>query len=367
MISSVWIIAPSSVRAIDSGIWENREPATAPEPRIHSPLTYHLNAGLVMLYGGFNENFAHYNDTWGYDYSQNTWIDRNPSTAPPGTGGHCLSYDWDSRQLILFGGHLSQGGSSLETLHQTWAYDYTANTWTNRTTTTHPEGLCWADMVYVVQAERQILFGGLRDGAIASAATWEYDYDTNSWTLRSPTASPTSRFDHRMVYDQESDKIILVGGVSATGAILSDVWAYDYTSNTWTQRTAFPTPIASHALSYDSNLDRVVLFGGCHNFAETDVSDQTWTYDYNTNTWTQLFSTPHPPPLVRSYMAYDHSAQRSILFSGRSPSPDPILYDDTWALYLFNLPEFPWFIVIFAIIVIVIIIILIIWFWRRRQ
>jgi N-acetylneuraminic acid mutarotase len=320
-----------------------------------------------MLYGGFNENWDHYNDTWGYDYSQNTWINRNPGTAPPGTGGHCLSYDWDTRQLILFGGHLAGGGASLETLHQTWAYDYDANTWTNRTTSTHPSGRCWADMVYDVQAERQILFGGLEDNANAAQDTWAYDYDTNTWTLRNPATSPAARFDHRMVYDQESDKVILVGGVSGAGAIRSDVWAYDYTSNTWTQRTAFHRPIASHALSYDSNMDRVVLFGGGHNFAETDVSDQTWTYDYNTDTWTQLLPTPHPPLLIRTDMAYDHSAQRNILFGGRGPSPDPILFEDTWALYLFDLPPFPWLIIIAVIAVIFIIIILIICLWRRRQ
>jgi N-acetylneuraminic acid mutarotase len=346
--SAFAVFSPGRVSAIPMGTWANMEPTTAPVPRIHSPLVYHVNAGRVMLYGGFNATFEHLGDTWAYQYSSNTWTDRAPSTSPYATGGHCLSYDIDSQKIILFGGRLSGSDTTLVMYHETWAYDYTANTWTNRTTATHPASCCWGDMVYDIQAERHIMFGGLTDGANYLDDTWAYDYDTNTWTDRSPTSSPPGRFDHRMAYDSGSDKVILVGGVGLGGTVLSDVWAYDYSSNTWTERTSFPTAIAPAGLAYDSLMDRTILFGGTRNFGETDLRDETWTYDYNTDTWTQLTCDPHPPEVDRSFMTYDSGAQRTILFGFRGPRPDPVYYEDTWALHFFDftpppppIPGFP--------------------------
>ncbi|MFX1319181.1 MAG: kelch repeat-containing protein [Promethearchaeota archaeon] len=341
------MLTPPNVLAIPIGEWTNMEPTTAPIPRMHSPLAYNVNAGRVMLYGGFNATFDHLGDTWAYRYSTNTWTNRAPSTSPPATGGHCLSYDLDSRQIILFGGHLSGSSSTIVSYYETWAYDYDTNTWTNRTTTTHPPGTAWGDMAYAIQAERQILFGGLGDSATYLGDTWAYDYDTNTWTDRAPAASPPRRFDHRMVYDSESDKVILVGGIGLGAAILDDVWAYDYDTNTWTERTSFPTIIASHSLAYDSAMDRVILYGGARNFGETDLRDETWTYDYNTDTWELLITDPHPPEACRGYMTYDAGAERTILFGFRGPQPDPVLYEETWALHYLDItippPPFPGF------------------------
>ncbi len=46
-----------------------------------------------------------------------------------------------------------------------------------------------------------------------------------------------------------------------------------------------PLKLASHNLAYDAESDRVVLFGGD---ANPLISDETWAYDLNTNTWTDL-------------------------------------------------------------------------------
>lgn len=361
------MLTPGQVLAIPTGTWTNMAPTTSPEGRTHSPLTYHVNAGFVMLYGGYNASFEHLGDTWAYDYSANTWIDRAPSTSPPATGGHCLSYDGNSEQLIFFGGRITGAGGTLEMYHETWVYDYAANSWTNRTTAIHPPGRGWSDMTYVGHTNRQLMFGGLADGAAYLDDTWAYDNATNSWINRAPSTSPPARFDHRMVYDSESQRVILVGGIGIGTVVLSDVWAYDYASNTWTEYASFHTGIASQCLAYDSTMDRVILFGGTRNFDETNLNDETWLYDYNSDTWTQLLPDPHPPRLCRTYMAYDAGAQRSIFFGGRGPQPSPVHYDDTWAFYLFDFqPRFPWELVI-AILVIIVIIILIIFFWRRRR
>jgi hypothetical protein len=198
-------------------------------------------------------------------------------------------------------------------------------------------------MTYILEAQRLILFGGLGDGATFLDDTWAYDYNTNTWTNRAPADSPPGRFDHRMVYDLQSEKVILVGGIGLGGNVLDDVWAYDYTSNTWTERASLPTDLCSQGLAYDGTLDRVILFGGTRDFDETDLSDETWTYDYNTDIWEQLTVDPHPPELCRVYMAYSDRTQHTILFGGRGASPSPVYYGDTWALHLsdYTLPPPP--------------------------
>ncbi len=354
--SAFMMLTPTQVLGIPMGEWTNRSPTTAPEPRTHSPLAFHLNSGLVILYGGFNATFSHLGDTWAYEYSANTWTNRAPSSSPPPTGGHYLSYDWDFQQVIFFGGHLSGAHASIVTFHETWAYNYTTNTWTNRTTASHPPGSAWGDMTYIVQAERQLLFGGLGDGAALLDDTWTYDYETNTWANRAPSANPPARFDHRMVYDSESDKVILVGGIGLGGNVLDDVWAYDYTSNTWTERASLPSDLCSQGLAYDNGMDRVILFGGTRDFDETNLSDETWIYDFNTDTWEQLTPSPHPPGTCRAYMTYDDRAQRSILFGGRGTSPSPVHFEETWAFRYFDtttdggvVPGFPAVAILFGI------------------
>jgi N-acetylneuraminic acid mutarotase len=45
-------------------------------------------------------------------------------------------------------------------------------------------------------------------------------------------------------------------------------------------------------------------------------SDETWAYDYNTNTWTQLTPTTHPSGRQLHSMVYDEAADKMVLFGG---------------------------------------------------
>ena len=47
-----------------------------------------------------------------------------------------------------------------------------------------------------------------------------------------------------------------------------------------------------HAMVYSAAADRVILFGGQVGWTEFEYTGETWTYELNTNTWTNV--TPHP-------------------------------------------------------------------------
>ena len=59
-----------------------------------------------------------------------------------------------------------------------------------------------------------LLFGG-SDGAY-DGETWVYDLSDNTWTEKIPAASPSARVDHAMAWIG-GDQVLLFGGYDASG------------------------------------------------------------------------------------------------------------------------------------------------------
>ncbi len=157
---------------------------------------------------------------------------------------------------------------------------------------TQPLKLATHNLAYDAESDRVVLFGGDAEG-VPSDETWAYDLNANTWTNMEPAARPSRRHSHALAYDAESDRVVLFGGhlpsVYFGASVHSDqTWAYDFNTNTWTnmEPPTQPLKLAAHNLTYDAESDRVVLFGGDAPGLNSD--DQTWAYDLNANTWTDL-------------------------------------------------------------------------------
>src|SRR6266702_1176300 len=206
-----------------------------------------------------------------------TWT--NPCRCPSGRNGHTMVYDSRADRVLLYGGDV--GGTASP---ETWAYSYQADTWTNMSPPlSPPPGLSGA-MAYDAESGRAILFGAPFRGA---SETWAYDLSANHWTnmTAGEAQRPSPRWGHAMAYDSRADRIILFGGQASSGS--DETWAYDFNTNTWTNRnpTTKPSWRSRHAMDYDVGSDRIVLFGG---FAATGVNCETWSYDFMLNTWSML-------------------------------------------------------------------------------
>jgi hypothetical protein len=84
-------------------------------------------------------------------------------------------------------------------------------------------------------------------------------------TVLSQTEVPSARANPMMTYDIESDRIILYGGWTAPAPWEeADTWAYDYNTDTFTDMTTAsgPPKRSVSQLAYDSQSDRIVMFGG---------------------------------------------------------------------------------------------------------
>ena len=178
----------------------------------------------------------------GLTREHSAWTELSPSGMPPeARNAHLMAYDPSTGLMIMFG-----GGGEAANFNDTWAYDPTANIWTELS----PPGLPPASrathsMAYDPVTHRLIMFGGVDDTGVLRNDTWAYDPTVNYWTNLKPAGTlPRARMGPAMAYDTTSRQLIMFGGmagrVQSVGTIpfgedlLNDTSAYDPVANTWT-------------------------------------------------------------------------------------------------------------------------------------
>ena len=310
--------------------WADLRPSgDVPAARAGHSMVYDPVSGKVILFGGWAE--ADFNDTWAYDPATNTWADLLPSgDVPAARHDHAMTYDVASGKVILFGG--IEKSTYLE-LDDTWAYDPSANAWTEL----NPEGdlpasRCLHALVYDPGTKKVVLYGGSRRGGCLGDV-WTYDPATNAWTDVTPTGGkPLARYGTRVVYDPDLGRVLLFGG--SDGHLLGDTWSYDPAGDAWTDlipvdSTAVKPPARQfHTMAYDSEGKRTILFGGCGVTALGDA----WAYESSANSWTALVS-QGAAPSARAYssMAYAADAGVLIVFGGSEDVAPFKPAGDTWS------------------------------------
>jgi hypothetical protein len=257
------------------------------------------------------------------------------STIPSPRGYVSIAYDAESQQVVLYGGQIGPWGLRTSVNGETWAYDVTANVWAQMFPKLRPNDKAAAQLGYDVESDRVIMYGGgICLWGLATEETWAYDYNTNTWEKMA--YGPKDHLGARLAYDSKSDRMILFGGIDVRDWFLQDdTWAYDYNSDTWTEMKAAVSPPGRNyqAMTYDSKADRVLTWGGMY-IDESPLPESMWAYDYNSNTWEELLTGKKPYPKSRDYaaMAYDVGSDRTILFGGVPiPIDDPDGETGTWA------------------------------------
>jgi len=111
---STWIYS------INSATWTNMEPTgTIPTPRTEHAMAY-VGGDRALMFGGFLSTFT-MNDTWIYDFSDNTWIEDINTSEPVARRSHRIaetSFDGSS-YLVIFGGGVTSGMSFY---NDTWTF-----------------------------------------------------------------------------------------------------------------------------------------------------------------------------------------------------------------------------------------------------
>jgi len=297
-------------------------------------MAYDVQSDRIILFGGNAPGLRPLNDTWAYDHDTNTWTNMSPEVAPSPRGGFGMAYDNQSNRVVLFGGLDEDSGA---TNNETWAYGLESNTWTNMTAPGSPSRRFETHMVYDAESDRIILFGGLGPGFALLRETWTYDLNTNTWTNENPTPMPSAAANDYMAYDVRSDRMIHFGGVIEPLPLESgETWAYDLNANRWTNLdpTPSPSPRSVSAMAYDAESDRIVMV------LRSVANMETWVFHFTANSWVDATGGGAPTRRDRGYrMAYDAGSDRMIFFGGQFGGDEgvgtpPPYFDYTWAFDL---------------------------------
>jgi hypothetical protein len=147
-------------------------------------------------------------------------------------------------------------------------------------------------------------------------ATVQLIRDQFDWSLRNMTSPLSVRRGYGMAYDSIGDAFVLFGGYDGS-SYLNDTWEYDFGSDTWTPISP-PTspPVRAYGgMVYDSLNQVVVLFGGQNSLV--GYLWDTWEYDVATNTWSETTPVPSPGSLVSNSMTF-HSLQGETVVVGQN-------------------------------------------------
>jgi hypothetical protein len=321
------IVATTSASIYNN--WTKMNPSSGPPARGDFGFAYDFSSDRGILFGGVHWPAPFLNDTWAYDYHRNAWTNMNPAAAPSARGFFDLVYDSINDRIILFGGGDPLGGGCAFNFNDTWAYDFDGNKWTNKTPNNSPSPRGDYSIVYDSRVDRTILFGGIDQDQSWLNDTWIYDFANNTWTNVTPIHSPSERHGGGMSYDAQNDRIILFGGGS-DALNFNDTWSYDYKTNSWTELTPSisPSKRSSPALTYDSNNNHVILFGGSPSASQ--FFNDTWTYDFNANAWTNMNPSQSPTKRTAVGFTYDSRSNRALIFGGWNGG----CIDETWAYVL---------------------------------
>ncbi len=254
--------------------WTNVTGVGAPSPRVDASMVYDPALTRVILFGGawwtWDPSGGIYwggvgADTWAFDGATDSWTQLHPIRSPPARSAASIAYDSKAERVLLFGGY---NGSAF--FDDTWAFDYANDTWVDLTGAVAPSPRLGAAITYDAAADRTVLFGGY-NGSASFGETWWFDYDVRTWTQRSPSTSPSPRYLSAFVFNPVVGWDLLFGGF-ATNA---ESWSYQPASDEWIQLfPAFSPPGCwGPSLVYVTSVSRPLLAdlrGG--------QSTQTWWY-----------------------------------------------------------------------------------------
>jgi hypothetical protein len=303
----------------ETGSWKMMSPSMSPEARRGHVVSSIYGMDKVLLFGGFDGNYL--GDTWVYDLSDDNWVNKGAvATQPSARHSHAMAFIFGTDKVLLFGGYSEIGFDN-----ETWLYDWGDNSWTNLKPQNPPQAREYHEMESVYNDDKVILFGGY-NGSGYLEDTWVYDFSENSWAFFNLPLEPTPRKGHEMATLYGTDEIVLFGGNESGLNHIDDTWVYKQSTYEWINKNPMgekPAPRRGHSMGCFFNTDQVLLFG---------PDDQTWIYDAGDNDWDLKSPSINPGPrYVTHAMAPVFNDDKVVLFGGGVDINGSIVnLDDTW-------------------------------------
>ena len=313
--------------------WSEIVPTGArPAARELTDGVYDPSGDRFVIFGGFGLAGA-LHDAWALPLSgPATWSELVANGGPGGVWAFGVAYDPVASRLVIHGGGGNQGF-----VDEAWALALAGSPqWTLvAPVTVRPTERLGHVAVHDPLRDRMLVFGGRTPTGTPLSDVWAYDLAQQKWTLLSPAGTPPSpRFQHHAVYDPVRDRLIVFGGAGLPGTLLGDVWALELSeSPAWTPLAPTgtpPSPRRAHSLIYDSLRDRLVMAGGLD--ASGRLND-AWTLSLTgTPAWSPIVPIGLIPlPRWGHSAVYDAARDRMVMFGGETATDPPENFE-TWEL-----------------------------------
>jgi hypothetical protein len=322
------------------GVWTKLMPSGEPPPaRCEHNAVYDPLRDRMLVLGGWASDGWH-SDVWALSLGDTlVWTKLNPSGAAPRViPARSVICDPAGDRVIVCSCDVAEEEVGEDDLGpRIWALSLTdPPAWTEP----HPSGpspgpRSEKGTIYDATRGRLVMYGGVTASGVALFDdAWALSLsDPMTWTALSPDGlRPAGRCGHTAICTEYSMMFVFGGG--GTAGLFNDVWLLDAGgANEWTKvEPAGPAPSArmGHSAICDQASNRMVVFGGRD--SSGDLND-VWTLSLGVvSTWTKLSPAGVPPAAREGHSAmYDPIAARMVVFGGESPSG---LLNDVWALSL---------------------------------
>ena len=349
-----------------TGKWTNRTGAgTAPDARSGAAMVFDSVRGKMLLFGGRAGSGYNYEDTWEWDPATGLWTDVSAAGGHPSARSqHGMVYEKSTGKVLLFGGGRSDSASYDGTgitvsIGDTWEYDPTTHVWTVRTAVSTPSARHDFGLVWDSSRNKAVLFAGMQTDIAGAAGvpkqdTWEWDPTASTWTERTVSGSkPSQRYAHAMAFDGNRKKALVFGGWDiSSGGSKNDLWEWEPTTGAWTQRltgseSGVPSPRMYASLVADDADARMELVAGISAYGSYGKGDagiiimpptmggSAGSRDvFELNPATPVFTDRTAPldvpsPRYNQAMAYYPTAGKTYLHGGSDAMTGQYL-DDLW-------------------------------------
>jgi formaldehyde-activating enzyme involved in methanogenesis len=142
----------NTIYEYDGSDWTDKTPVgTKPTARSYMKMVYDSVRQKCVLFGG-SIAAGISNETWEWDGTD--WSLLAPTISPSARHTFALAYNSDREKVILY------GGNSGSYINETWEFDYSENTWTQIYPPTNPGTLGCQGAIYDTNSDKVIMFGG---------------------------------------------------------------------------------------------------------------------------------------------------------------------------------------------------------------
>lgn len=264
----------------------------------------------VFIFGGRDSNFNVFNDVGIFDPQINIWIPLNiTGEVPSQRFGSSSVLSSNNRVLVFF------GTNGTDCFNDVYQFDLQLNAWISIEVggITPTPRFSSSNVVY---NNLVIFFGGSSNSELLNS-TLKFNLSSNSWETINLTGStiPPSRRDSVSV--PYLNNMIVFGGEGVT-SLLNDLYSFNIDTEIWTQ--LFPTgtpPTPRTGMTAIISSSTLIIFGGT-NFSL--YFNDVCKYDIITNTWENVSSIPNAPPKMAyrsaTFVILSSSLNSVILFGG---------------------------------------------------